>query len=240
MKVFLSNYRDHWISPYTMLDYAFFWTDWSKCNRNNSIASALDQDRKYIERPEWAEKWSDRLTPISQAIQWVWDRVHPKIEYVKIDRWDTWSMDHTLAHIILPMLKQLKEKQHGAGFVDDQDVPEGIGLRSTEALPKENEWDTDSNHFARWKWVMNEMIFAFECKIDDSWEDAFREGEHDMLWVPVDIHGNEVSKGEHNYYRMDRGPKDTYKCDYDGMKVVQNRIDNGFRLFGRYYQNLWD
>jgi hypothetical protein len=61
-----------------------------------------------------------------------------------------------------------------------------------------------------------------------------------MLWVPVDIHGNEVSKGEHKYYRMDRGPKDTYKCDYDGMKVVQNRIDNGFRLFGRYYQNLWD
>jgi hypothetical protein len=242
MKVFLSNYRDHWISPYTMLDYAFFWTDWSKCSRDKTVIRSLadERDHKYVERPEWAEKWSDRLTPISQAIQWVWDRVHPKINYVKIDRWDTWSMDHTLAHIILPMLKQLKEKQQGAGFVDDQDVPEGIGLRSTEALPKENEWDTDSNHFARWEWVMNEMIFAFECKIDDSWEDAFRQGEIDMLWVPVDVHGNEVPKGEHKYYQMKDGPKNTYKCDYDGMKVVQNRIDNGFRLFGRYYQNLWD
>jgi hypothetical protein len=39
---------------------------------------------------------------------------------------------------------------------------------------------------------------------------------------------------------MDRGPKDTYKCDYDGMKMVEERIQNGFRLFGRYYQNLWD
>jgi hypothetical protein len=87
---------------------------------------------------------------------------------------------------------------------------------------------------------MNEMIFAFECKIDDSWEDAFRQGEIDMLWVPVDVHGNEVPKGEHKYYQMKDGPKNTYKCDYDGMKVVQNRIDNGFRLFGRYYQNLWD
>jgi hypothetical protein len=166
--------------------------------------------------------------------------VHPKINYVKIDRYDTWSMDHTLAHIILPMLKQLKEKQHGAGFVDDEDVPEGLGLRSTEAAPKENEYDTDSNHFARWEWVMNEMIFAFECKVDDSWQDVFREGEIDMLWVPVDVHGNEVSKGDHKFFQMKDGPNNTYKCDYDGMQVVENRIQNGFRLFGRYYQNLWD
>jgi hypothetical protein len=221
MKVYLSGYRDHWLSPYTILEKVFFWRE-------------IDYDEPVIER------WSNRLNPLCIAAQKFLDFVHPKINYVKIDRWDTWSMDHTLAHIILPMLKQLKEKQQGAGFVDDQDVPEGIGLRSTEALPKENEWDTDSNHFARWEWVMNEMIFAFECKIDDSWEDAFRQGEIDMLWVPVDVHGNEVPKGEHKYYQMKDGPKNTYKCDYDGMKVVQNRIDNGFRLFGKYYQNLWD
>jgi hypothetical protein len=242
MKVYISGYRDHWISPYTMLDYAFFWTDWSKCARDKTVIRSLEEERKhkYIERPEWAEKWADRLTPVSRAIQWAWDRVHPAIKYVKIDRYDTWSMDHTLADIVLPMLKQLKEKQHGAGFVDDSDVPEGIGLRSTEAAPKENEYDTDSNHFARWNWVMDEMIFAFECKVDDSWQDAFREGEHDILWVPVDADGNEVPKGEHKYTEMRHGPNDTYKCDYDGMKKVEDRIQNGFRLFGRYYQNLWD
>ena len=242
MKVYISGYRDHWISPYTMLDYAFFWTDWSKCARDKTVIRSLEEERKhkYIERPEWTEKWADRLTPVSRAIQWVWDRVHPAIKYVKIDRYDTWSMDHTLADIVLPMLKQLKEKQHGAGFVDDADVPKGIGLRSTEAAPKENEWDTDSNHFARWNWVMDEMIFAFECKVDDSWQDAFREGEHDILWVPVDADGNEVPKGEHKYTEMRHGPNDTYKCDYDGMKKVEERIQNGFRLFGRYYQNLWD
>ena len=221
MRVWISNYRNHWLSPYTILEKVFFWRE-------------IDYDEPVIER------WSDRLNPLCVVAQKFLDFVHPKINYVKIDRYDTWSMDHTLAHIILPMLKQLKEKQHGAGYVDDEDVPEGIGLRSTEALPKENEWDTDSNHFERWNWVMNEMIFAFECKIDDSWEDAFREGEIDMLWVPVDVHGNEVPRGEHKYFRMKDGPKNTYKCDYDGMKVVQNRIDNGFRLFGRYYQNLWD
>ena len=28
--------------------------------------------------------------------------------------------------------------------------------------------------------------------------------------------------------------------DYDGMRVVEKRIANGFRLFGKYYQGLWD
>jgi hypothetical protein len=98
MKVYLSNYRHHWFSPYTLIDYFFFWTKWSKCHR-----------------------------------------------------------DQSLAQIILPLLRQLHDKNHGAPFVDDEDVP---------------------NH--------------------------------------------------------------TYKCDYEGMRAVEARIQNGFRLFGRYYQNLWD
>jgi hypothetical protein len=245
MKIYISGYRDHWISPYTMLDYAFFWTDWSKCSRWTVEQSLEDSARvsrgeksQYVEHPAWVERWSDWLTPVSQGIMWVLDRVHPAIKYVKIDRYDTWSMDHTLADIVLPMLKQLKKDKHGAPFVDDEDVPEH--LRSTAAPPKENEYDTDAHHFARWDWVMDEMIFAFECKVDDSWEDAFREGEHDLLWIPVDRDGNEVPKGEHTYWQMAHGPKDTYKCDYEGMKVVQARITNGFRLFGKYYEGLWD
>lgn len=245
MKIYISKYRDHWISPYTMLDYLFWWTDWSKCSRwklsrtlEDEAAVLRGEKSRYVERPEWTERWSDRLTPVSRAIQWIGERVYPRIEYVKIDRWDTWNMDSTLSPIILPMLRQLKATKHGAPLVDDEDVPEH--LRSTAAEPKENEWDTDSNHFDRWDWVMSEMIFAFECKVDDSWEDAFREGNIDMIWVPVDADGNEVPRGEHKYFRMDHGPNDTYKCDYEGMKLVQQRIDNGFRLFGKYYQALWD
>ena len=84
MKVYIGKYRDHWISPYTILDYVFFWTDWSKCSRDRRIRS-LDEESKYVEHPEWVERWSDRLTPVSQAIQWVLDRVHPAINYVNID-----------------------------------------------------------------------------------------------------------------------------------------------------------
>jgi len=241
MKVYIGKYRDHWISPYTILDYVFFWTDWSKCARwklEQTLEDHRQEKSAYVERPDWCERWSDRLEPISRVIMWVLDRVHPPINYVKIDKWDTWSMDHTLAIIALPMLRQLKATKHGSPLVDDEDVPEH--LRSTAAEPKENEWDTDSNHFLRWDWVMDEMIFAFECKVDDSWQDAYRSGEHDLLWIPVDKDGNEVPKGEHKHYQMKHGPKDTYQCDYDAMRVVETRIQNGFRLFGKYYQGLWD
>jgi hypothetical protein len=216
-----------------MLDYAFFWTAWSKCSRDRRIRN-LEDERNYVEHPAWVERWSNRLEPISRAIQWILDRVHPAITYVKIDRWDTWSMDYTLSPIILPMLRQLKENQHGAGFVDDEDVPEE--LKSTSAPAKENEWDTDANHFRRWEYVLNEMIFAFDHKADDSWEDAFRSGEHDLIHVPCEWD----EAGRPTMYQMKEGPNNTYKCDYEGMQVVEARIQNGFRLFGRYFQNLWD
>jgi hypothetical protein len=87
---------------------------------------------------------------------------------------------------------------------------------------------------------MGEMIFAFEHKVDDTWKEAFHSGEIDMQWIPVDEAGNEVPKGQHKYYRMKDGPNNTYKCDYDGMKLVEDRMQNGFRLFGKYYQCLWD
>lgn len=241
MKVYINKYRDHWLSPYTIIDYLFFWTDWSKCSRWSTQQALEDAGREksqYVEHPEWVERWSDRLEPISRGIQWVLDRVHPKVNYVKIDYWDTWSMDHTLADIVLPMLKQLKATKHGAPFVDDEDVPEH--LRSTAAPPKKNDWDTDDNHFLRWDWALDEMIFAFEHKVDDSWEDAFREGEIDWISVPVDKDGNEVPRGEHRYFKMKDGPKHTYKCDYEGMEKVQQRMKNGFRLFGKYYEALWD
>ena len=234
MKVYFNGYPNHWLSPYTIIDYVFFWTAWSKCHRDRGIV----EDQDFVDRPEWAERWADRLDPVCQVIKRVRKVLNPEIRLVKIDRYDTWSMDHTLSPIILPMLKQLKTTQHGAGFVDDEDVPEE--LKSTSAPAKENEWDTDANHFLRWEYVLDEMIYAFEHKADDSWEDAFRSGEHDILWVPVDADGNEVPRGEHKFSEMRRGPNDTYKCDYEGMRVVEARIQNGFRLFGKYYQNLWD
>lgn len=219
MKIYISKYRDHWLSPYTILEKVFFWRE-------------IDYDEPII------EKMSDMLLPFCQALQKLLDFVHPEIRYVKLDRWDTWNMDHTLGLIALPMLKQLKATKHGAPFVDDEDVPDE--LKSTSASPKENEWDTDDNHFKRWDHVLDEMIFAFEHKLDDSWQDEFRSGNIDHVWKPVDVHGNDVPKKDAKYFQMGEGPNHTYTCDYDGIAEVEKRIDNGFRLFGKYYRALWD
>ena len=219
MKVYISNYRNHWISPYTVLEKIFFWRE-------------IDYDEPII------VKLSSILEPVSLVLQKFLDFVHPRTNYVKIDRWDTWSMDHTLSHIILPMLKQLKEKANGSPLVDDEDVPEE--LKSSSAPAKVNKWDPDDNYFKRWEWVLGEMIFAFNCKSDDSWQDEFKSGEFDMDNVPVDEDGNEVPKQGAKLYELRNGPNHTYKCDYEGMRKVEERMQNGFRLFGKYYNGLWD
>ena len=225
MKIYKSNYRYHWVSPYNILKAVCFWEKDDDVFYNHEDKPG----HKY-------DKWVARLEPFCQAWMKFLDFVHPKINYVKIDRYDTWGMDHTLADIILPMLKQLKATKHGSPHVDDKDVPKGLGLRSTEAPPKENEWDTDDNWFKRWDWVLDEMIFAFEHKVDDSWQDAFRSGELDWKTVACEWDEN----GKATMYRSEDGPNNTYKCDYEGMKKVEKRIQNGFALFGKYYQNLWD
>jgi len=202
VKVYLSKYRYHWISPYTVLEKVFFWRE-------------IDYDEPII------DKWSDRLTPICQGIQKVLDFIHPKINYVKIDQWDTWSMDYSLSFIVVPMLKQLKETKHGAPFVDDEDVPEE--LKSTSAPPKENDYDTDENHFKRWDWALNEMIWAFEQNLDTNSEEKFFDHAE---W---DEKEKDFGKNLHKI-----------KIDQPGLKAHQDRKANGFRLFGKYYSGLWD
>ena len=144
---------------------------------------------------------------------------------VEIEPYDTWNMDCTLAMIIHPMLVQLKETKQGAPYVDPEDVP-------AELQPKKQKdnGETDNTHFERWDWVLEEMIFAFDSKRLDHWEEQFYSGEHDVYFEDI---GDGLSE-------MKRGPKDTFKVDREGLDAYQQRMSNGFRLFGKYYENLWD
>jgi hypothetical protein len=188
MKVYIGPYRN-WIGPYQIAEKILFWMD-SESDRVGNLGDRLG-----------------RMTWLCKFCEWIHSKKNRKIK-IHIDNYDTWSMDNTLAYIVLPMLKQLRGTKHGAPYVDDEDVPEH--LRSTAAEPKENEWDTDSNHFKRWDWIMDEMIYAFEKELDEDWD--------------LEIYKN----GGWNEENIDK------------RNTIQDRMSNGFRLFGKYYQALWD
>ena len=163
-----------------------------------------------IKAQPFAEAWREQAEYIIQSIynftiNLFLDRRVQKIK-IHIDRWDTWSMDHTLAHIILPMLKQLKATTHGAPWVAVADVPKELRPTKKQLMDYQKDGTTDPKFFERWNWVLDEMIYAFDCKANK-----------DDVWMRFDI-----------------------KTQREAMDAEQERISNGFRLFGRYYENLWD
>ena len=119
----------------------------------------------------------------------------------------------------MPMLIQLKETKHGAPNVDMSDVPEELRINDPENKAFWSNGETDEKFFDRWDWIISEMIWAFEQKVKDNWEDEFF-GPH----IPND----EGGIGGFEW------------IDHDGRKAHQDRMSNGFRLFGKYYENLWD
>jgi hypothetical protein len=149
---------------------------------------------------------------------------------------------------VLPMLKQLKAEKHGAPNVDVEDVPQKLWPSCEEVLAYEKDGSTDDKFFERWDWIMDEMIFAFETKVGElsDWEEQF----HDTSELP-NYESVGVGSAQLRLFPDEDGATEDYewyelkfsgnsKTDWDGRKKFQERISNGFRLFGKYYENLWD
>ncbi len=166
----------------------------------------------------FVEVIEDRMQSVYNVFNWVWfDRRKRKIN-VHIDRWDTWSMDNTIAHIILPMLVQLKRDKHCAPNVSNADVPKELRA-SKKQIKSYGKGKTDTKYFKRWDWILDEMIWAFNQKCRDDWESDY-----------------------YNYEEDDTaqfGLKLVWE-DREGQNAHQLRMSNGFRLFGVYFENLWD
>jgi len=172
------------------------------------------------------ESIEEAVQSVYNVLNWIWfDRRTQKVN-VRIDRWDTWSMDHTLAHIVLPMLVQLKRTKHGAPNTDNADVPKELRMSKKQLTAYSKTGDTDDNFFKRWDWILDEMIWAFNQKCRDNWEGDYYEY-REM--------GPEESKDPESLF----GLKLVWE-DREGQKAHQERMTNGFKLFGKYYENLWD
>jgi len=190
MKVNISNYPNRLMSRFYIryMDKKYGCVDWPT------------EQTRFERNLEWLE---DRVQGFYNVFNWIWfDRRTQKVK-VHIDRWDTWSMDHTLAYIVLPMLKQLKETKHGAPAVEFKDVPEELHPPEGQTSKLYTHGKTDDNYYKRWDWVLDEMIYAFDCKANK-----------DEPYMLIE--------------------------DIEEIKKEQQRISNGFRLFGKYYESLWD
>jgi hypothetical protein len=230
MKVYIGPYET-WIGPYQLADMLFFWVE-------------KYPDEKLENR--WDYKLHDKFgtwlasTWVADFCQWIHNFKKRKIK-VRIDNYDVWSMDSTLTPIILPMLKKLKEVKQGSGYIELEDVPESMRLTSTE------EWDAqqtfDFYHepnlqnihcdiHTRYEWALDEMIWAFEQLNDDDWEEQY--------WIThPEIDFTEYPEDEGKTSKPLRW-KVEGECDWAGRMKHQERIDNGLRLFGKYFRTLWD
>ena len=219
MKVVIGPYKN-WIGPYQIAEMLCWW-----------VPKVKDPMDIIARKPDWVHDFGTWLandkngedSKLTKLCQWVESKRKRQV-YIRIDKYDSWSADHTIALIAVPLLKQLQLTKHGAPNVDDEDVPEGLNLRSYETDKlKANEWDTDANHFKRWDWVLSEIIWALEQKTSDNWEAQF------YSKVDPDLKTKDFDAQMANTV-----------IDMVGMEAWQQRKTRGYKLFGKYYENLWD
>lgn len=219
----------------------------------------MDEDSETVDKfYRWlAFDKNGKDSRVSKFCNWLAKKRDRKIK-VRIDRYDTWGMDHTLAHIILPMLKQLKATKHGSPYVDDEDLPEHLRMsRREKNVFEEGHWnkklkateeeiDAASKKFhAQFDWIIDQMIWSFEQELDEENEyknyyDPYLPGEviEEIKETVIDENGNEVPDSKPLFTRewhMKMG-----KFNSEKQRAYAARKQLGFTLFGKYYQSLWD
>lgn len=215
MKVSIGNYPD-WIGPYQIADAVFFWLDkWP--------SDELEQRWDYQLHDKFGKWLADSW--VNDFCHWLYGKNKRKVE-IRIDQYDTWSMDHTLSLIVVPMLKQLREAKHGYPLADPEDAPHiGVGETDPNDL-------SDSLADDRWNWILGEMIWAHE-QIIDEYSDRNYYNPYEKDETP------EVSEGLQPFITA-KDILEMGKFDREKFDAYEARIKNGLRLFGKYYRSLWD
>lgn len=120
---------------------------------------------KSLDNIKWLEKAVDKLRvlPFLERVEEFLEKLpfFKRITYIKYHKYDTWNLDHTLALIALPGLKQLKATKKSIAHIDDEDVPQN--LRSGVSKAEESFEATA----AKYEYALDCMIWSFELHIND-------------------------------------------------------------------------
>lgn len=161
---------------------------------------------------------------------------------VKIDSYDTWNLDHSLALIIYPALLQLKATKHGipSELVDDVGGEDYVSQDSFDFYKETHQesWEIASK---RWDEILEKMIWSFRQICIDDYGDLYHHGKMDMDWIESDkTYPNPVTGVvEPTYQMVDKDPN-SHWFDAEGHQLHEERIQEGLSLFGKYYRSLWD
>lgn len=129
---------------------------------------------------------------------------------------DLWNLDDTLSKIIYPYLLRFKSmNRNGYHEVDEEDIPQNIKDKRTTIT------DQESTNIEAWEWVLDEMIFAFYNTSSDTdyLNKFFIDGDENKADTSLDF---------------------SKSFDKEGYVAYDARVKNGLRLFGKYFQALWD
>ena len=180
------------------------------------LCSCLERLGLSEDRVDKITDWLINHTPLQRVFDYVNGKTKRKVK-IHVDEWDAWSADHTLSLITYPLLLKLKEDKNASPTVDDDDLP--LHMRHGDGY---DNWV----HY-RWEWILNEIIFAHSAIIDDDWSEQFFHGPQDVKFVTDE-------DGKVTFVR-DPG----FWFDREGHDRYNERINNGLRLFGKYYRSLW-
>lgn len=161
---------------------------------------------------------------------------------VKIDSYDTWSLDYTLALIIYPALLQLKATKQGVPneFVSDVGG-EDYSEQDSFDFYKESHKEAFDIACQRWDEVLDKMIWSFGELIKGDYEQQYHHGKSEWDFVETEkLYPNPISgKMEKTYQMVDKNP-DSHWWDREGQTLHEERMQEGFELFGKYFRSLWD
>ena len=210
--------------------------------------------RDYMDK-KYDYKWDQSNTTFEKALEKVEDFInwvyhHTANRYfakkkrkikVKIHNYDVWSMDNTLSHIILPMLKLLKEQKHGTPFTDREDAPNDP-IYDDDVDP-----DNEPSGYSqkRWEWIMDQMIWSFEKELEDdphkNYYDPYLPDEPVEPATTYSVINNDGTVTEKTLgWDTEEWRRKMGKFNPEKRDAYEKRKQLGFTLFGKYFQNLWD
>lgn len=156
---------------------------------------------------------------------------------IKMDGYDTWNLDSTLAYILVVALKQMKKDNNGIPstmFGDDYktDLRKGESRKAYKNRLKKSE----SVALKRWLEILDKMIWSFQ-QINRDYQTQYYSGRSDIRWVL--LKETKDLPEDKQLYEMKKGPKDTFRVDRKGLQKHEERIQEGIDLFAKHFRSLW-